>query len=107
MATAYAIIFVAFIPLFVAFTLLLRRSFAQMYEKLKVRLFLSAVIFLLVMGFRFVMYIFIEFSLIDWHSLETIRGEIGLYISEIIIAVCYMSLMVSLYRDEKRKVDPD
>ena len=38
-----------------------------------------------------------------WLDVETLRGEIPLYISEVLIALCYMRIMVSTYQDQKRK----
>ena len=49
---------------------------------------------MLVMGFRFFLYNLLEFSDKSWLSIESLDGEIPLYVSEIFIALCYMRLMV-------------
>lgn len=95
MATSYGLIFIAFVPLFVAFILLLKRHFVTIYDESKIRLYVSFVLFMLVMGFRFFLYNLLEFSDKTWLSIESLDGEIPLYVSEIFIALCYMKLMVS------------
>ena len=37
-----------------------------------------------------------------WLHVETLRGEIPLYISEILIALIYMKIMVTMYRKQLR-----
>ena len=94
----------AFMPLFIVFITLLRRSFEQMYKRMRVRVCVVFALYWLVMTFRFVVYCFIQFSTTQWaHEL---RGEIPLYISEIFIALCYTSIMFRLYRKQKRSELP-
>ena len=101
MVVAYGIIIVAFAPLFIYFILLLKRHFDSMYRRMKIKLYASFVIFMLVMGFRFFIYTLIQFSNGAWLNVETLDGEIPLYVSEIFIALCYMYLMVSMGNKQK------
>ena len=103
MAFAYGVIFIAFAPLFIVFVLLLKRNFVDMYNRMKVKLYISFIAFMAVMGFRFFVYTLIEFSHLAWLNVETLRGEIPLYVSEIIIALCYLKIMVSLAGKQKEK----
>ena len=96
-AFEYGVIIVAFIPLFVAFIRMLKRSFRSVYQKMKVRSSVAFTIFMIVLLFRYVVYNIIQFTQTDWAYAETLRGEIPLYISEIIITLCYLKIIVSLY----------
>ena len=101
---SYGVIFLAFAPIFIAFVLLLKHHFVSMYERMKVKLYLAFTAFMLVMGFRFCVYTLIEFSHVGFLSVETLRGEIPLYVSEIFIALCYFKIMVSTYKKHKSAV---
>ena len=90
MAFAYGTIFVAFAPLFIAFVLLLKRNFVEMYDRMKLKLYVSFMAFMLVMGFRFTVYVLLQFSHFAWLNVESMRGEIPLYVSEIVITLCYL-----------------
>ena len=103
MATCYGIVFVAFAPLFGAFVWLLKRHFRAMYDRMKVKLHLSFFAFMSLMGFRFTVYVLIEFVDLPWADVQTVRGEIPLYISEILIAVCYMQFMTGLSHKAEEK----
>ena len=103
MSMAYGIIFIVFFPLFIIFIRLLKLSFNDMYQRMKCKLYIAFTVFMIVLGFRFAAYNLIQFSNVSWISVETLRGEIPLYISEIFIAICYLKIMVSLYRKQKRK----
>ena len=35
--------------------------------------------------------------------MESLRGELPMYVSEIIIALCYLKIIVSLYEQQKKK----
>lgn len=101
MATAYGIILFAFAPLFVAFVSMLKRNFTDMYARMKVKIYVSFLAFMVVMGFRFTVYVLLQFSHLAWLHVESIDGEIPLYISEILIALCYLKIMVSLAQKQK------
>ena len=101
MSTVYGITLLAFVALFVYFILLLRRSFVDMYSRMKIKMFLFFAAFLLVMTFRYFVYNLIQFTEVTWLSVETLQGEIPLYISEILIALCYMIIMATGYRKQK------
>ena len=103
MSTVYGITLLAFVALFVYFILLLRRSFVDMYSRMKVKMFLFFAVSMLVMTFRYFVYNLIQFTEVTWLSVETLQGEIPLYISEILIALCYMMIMVTGYRQQKLK----
>ena len=105
MSIAYGIILLAFVPLFVAFILLLQRNFDQMYQRMRIKLYISFFVFMLVMGFRYVVYNLIQFSNVGWYNVESVRGEIPLYVSEIFISFCYMKIMTSTYKQQKEKHD--
>ena len=57
MALAYGVIFIAFAPLFLLFVRLLKSNFIEMYYDMKVKLYVSFVAFMAVMGFRFTVYV--------------------------------------------------
>ena len=58
------------------------------------------------LGIRIFFYNLIQFTHVAWLSVETLRGEIPLYVSEILIALCYMRVMVDLYQKQKhQKID--
>ena len=97
MAVVYGLIIVMFIPLFVGFILLLKRHFETIYTGIRIRLFIAFMVFMIVMGARFVTYCLIEFSRVSWLGVETIRGEIPLYISEIFISLCYLKILTTQY----------
>ena len=59
MSTGYTLIFVAFFPLFVAFISLLKRSFNDMYSRMKCRLYITFTAFMICTGFRLTAYILI------------------------------------------------
>ena len=40
---------------------------------------------------------------LPWADVQTVRGEIPLYISEILIAVCYMQFMTGLSHKAEEK----
>ena len=65
MAFSYGLIYIAFAPVFIGFVLLLKRNFVEMYKRMKVKLYISFIAFMLVMGFRFTVYTFIEFCNVD------------------------------------------
>ena len=74
-----------------------------MYDRMKVKLHLSFFAFMSLMGFRFTVYVLIEFVDLPWADVQTVRGEIPLYISEILIAVCYMQFMTGLSHKAEEK----
>ena len=102
MSTFYSLIFLAFFPLFIVFIRVLKRAFIEVYFRMRLRLYITFAAFMCCTGFRLGAYILIQFSALSWLSVETVRGEIPLYISEIFIALCFMKIMVSQYRKEKR-----
>ena len=102
LSTCYSLIFLAFFPLFIAFIRVLKRSFIEVYLRMRIRLYITFALFMICVGFRLCAYYVIQFSSLPWLSVETVRGEIPLYISEIFIALCYMKVMSSLYQKEKR-----
>ena len=97
MSTCYSLIFLAFFPLFIAFIRVLKRSFIEVYLRMRFRLYITFTLFMICVGFRLCGYYLIQFSSLPWLSVETVEGEIPLYISEIFIALCYMKVMSSLY----------
>jgi len=97
MAVAYGLILVAFIPLFIVFVWLLKHHFVEMYDRMKVKIYISFVAFNFLLGFRYIVYILLQFTTAAWANVQSIRGEIPLYVSEIFISLCYMKIMVSLY----------
>ena len=98
MAFAYGVIFIAFIPLFIIFVRLLKTHFIEMYDRMKIKLYVTFVGFNLVLAFRYGVYILIQFTEVAWLNVESVRGEIPLYVSEIFISLCYMYIMVNLYQ---------
>ena len=56
MAFCYGVIVVAFVPLFAAFIMLLKRHFDQIYKSIRVKLYISFVVFMAIMSLRFAMY---------------------------------------------------
>lgn len=104
MAVAYGVTIVIFVPLFISFENLLKRSFEPMYRRMKLKIYLTFVGFMSILTFRYLVYNLIQFSSVAWLDVETLRGEIPLYISEVLIALCYMRIMVSTYQDQKRKL---
>ena len=101
MSIAYLLIYLVFFPLFITFLFLLKRHFKSIYYERKIRLLLSFTVFMIVLGFRLVMYNCISFDTFGSIDIESIDAEIPLYISEIFIALCYMKLMVSNARRKK------
>lgn len=97
MAFEYGVLMLAFIPLFTAFMQLLKRSFESVYDRMKVRSSIAFTAFMLVLIFRYIVYSFISFATVKWRFIENLRGEIPLYISEILIALCYLKMIVSLH----------
>ena len=97
MAFEYALIILAFVPLFIAFIRMLKRSFSSVYNKMVVRSSIAFACFMLVLIFRYVVYSLIQFTNVEWAYVETLRGEVPLYVSEIIIALSYLKIIVSLY----------
>lgn len=97
MAVAYGIIFLAFGPLFILGIVMLKRKYPGMYARLRIKLIAGSSIFMLVMGLRLTIYILIQFSDIAF-LVETIRGEIPLYVSEILITMCYIQAMARFYK---------
>ena len=98
MALEYGVLLLAFIPLFVAFMQLLKRSFEDVYNGMKVRSAIAFTAFMIVLIFRMTVYSMIQFSTVKWVYAENIKGEIPLYISEILIALCYLKMIVSLHQ---------
>mmetsp|Transcript_7494 Transcript_7494/g.10629 ORF Transcript_7494/g.10629 Transcript_7494/m.10629 type:complete len:140 (-) Transcript_7494:1351-1770(-) len=103
MAFEYGVLLLAFVPLFVGFIRMLKHSFTQVYEKMKVRSSVAFTAFMIVLLFRYAAYVLIQFTTVEWAYVETLRGEIPLYISEIIIALSYLKIIVSLYEQQKKK----
>ena len=101
MAFEYGVLLLAFIPLFVAFMQLLKRSFEDVYNGMKVRSSIAFTAFMLVLIFRLTVYCLIQFSTVKWVYAENVKGEIPLYISEILIALCYLKMIVSLHQQQK------
>lgn len=100
MTAGYSLIFLALFPLFFLFVRLLKSQIPEMYERVKVRLYISFITFMLVLAFRLTAYIIIQFSSLPWLTVETVRGEIPLYISEIFIALCYVKILHTKYRKQ-------
>lgn len=98
MAFEYGVLMLAFIPLFTAFMVVLKRSFETVYHRMKVRSSIAFTGFMILLIFRYVVYNLISFSSFRWVYAESVKGEIPLYISEIIIALCYLKLVVSLHQ---------
>ena len=90
------VILFAFFPLFFIFVALMKKSFEPVFHRMKCKLYMSFIMFMLILAFRLVVYIMIQFSNVAF-LVETYRGEIPLYISELIISICYMKIMVSLF----------
>ena len=105
MTIAYGIIFLSFVPLFILFTVVLKRQYPGLYARMNVKIIFGSVVFLLVMGLRLTIYILIQFSHVAF-LVETIRGEIPLYISEILITLCYIGIMARFYRKKMRQNEP-
>ena len=103
MAVAYGLIFVAFAPLFILFVRLLKRSFREMYLRMRVKLYVSFLAFMILMGFRFAVYVLLQFSHVAWLNVESLDGEIPLYVSEILITLCYLKIMVSLSNKQRER----
>lgn len=97
MTVAYGIIFMAFAPLFILGIVMLERKYPGMYARMRFKLIAGSIIFMLVMGIRLTIYILIQFSNIAF-LVETYRGEIPLYISEILITMCYIQIMARFYK---------
>ena len=62
MSVLYGLIFIVFFPLFVAFILLLKKASNDIYRSMRIRLFLTFIIFMIVLGFRYVTYCCFAFS---------------------------------------------
>ena len=56
MSAAYGVVFLAFIPLFVAFVLLLKRHSVAMYQRMKYKLYVYFAIFMTLLGIRIFFY---------------------------------------------------
>ena len=89
-------------PLFIVVLSTLKRNFNAFYLKMRFKIFLFIACFMVLLIFRLVFYSFLEFDTTQWQCLETIQGEIPLYISEILIALCYMFFMLYLYSKQKK-----
>lgn len=107
MAVVYGVVVLAFIPLFILFIVLLKRKYPGLYVSRKVNLIIGSIVFTLVLALRFALYILIQFSTITF-LVESIRGEIPLYISEIFITLCYIKIMSRFYQKKiKQQTDSD
>ena len=56
MAVAYGLIIVIFVPLFVSFVALLKRSFEPMYRRMKLKIYLTFFGFMTLLTFRYFVY---------------------------------------------------
>ena len=72
LSTCYTLIFVAFFPLFIAFIRLIKCSFNDVYLRMRVRLYITFILFQICTGFRLSAYIVIQFSSLPWLSVETV-----------------------------------
>ena len=79
MALAYGLILIAFIPIFVIFVRLLKDHFVEMYDRMKVKIYITFIGFNALLSFRYLVYLLIQFSKIRWLDVESVRGEIPLY----------------------------
>ena len=103
MALEYCVLLLAFVPLFVIFLSVLKRGFVDVYERMKLRSSIAFTLFMIVMGLRLATYTFVQFSRHSRTFMETMRGEIPIYLTEILIALCYLKIIVSLYAQHKKK----
>ena len=60
-------------------------------------MFLIFIAFLAVIIFRYLCYICLQFEYFDFLKVEHIQSLFPFYISEILIALCFMYFMVSVY----------
>ena len=56
MSAAYGVVFLAFVPLFVAFVLLLKRHSDAMYKRMRVKLYAYFASFMTLLGIRIFFY---------------------------------------------------
>ena len=106
-ACEYMVTIIIFIPLFVVVMILLMRNFNELFTKVKMRASIFGTIFILVLIFRFLVYLILQFTVNTWLSVETIKGEIPFYVSEIFVSLCYMVFMISLYQKNKNELVND
>ena len=48
--------------------------------------------------------LFLQFTTEKWLNVESTKGEIPFYVSEIFVALCYLKFMVSLHQKNKNQV---
>ena len=97
LAVEYGLTILIFIPLFIMVMCLLMKNFKDLFVRVKMKATIFGVIFISVLIFRYINYLILQFTSTRWLNVETIKGEIPFYVSEIFVSLCYLKFMVSLY----------
>ena len=97
LAIEYGMTIIIFIPLFIWVMCLLMQNFKELFARVKMKASIFGAIFILVLIFRYINYLILQFTSTRWLNVETIKGEIPFYVSEIFVSLCYLKFMVSLY----------
>ena len=79
----------------------MKKNFPDLYQKVRYKAIIFGSIFIGVLIFRYLVYIVLQFTDTRWLKVESTKGEIPFYISEIFVSLCYLKFMVSLYQKNK------
>lgn len=96
---------VAYIGLFIVLMAMIKVAYGQVYERVKLKVSLLFTCLVLIMAFRWFIYLCLQFSWIGF-DLENVISEIPFYVSELLITSGYIFFLTKVYDSKPEEVKP-
>lgn len=104
-ANIYLQIIIAYVFLFFILMSMIKMAYPQIYQLNKCKVVLLFCGVLLIMSFRWIIYLCLQFSWIEIIQIEKPSGEIPFYVSELAISSCFIGFLTKVY-DQPEQVSP-
>lgn len=98
MSVVYGLLIIMYIPLFTTVMERLRIVFPGLYNSMKTQVTVVFVGFMILMFFRYSVYLCLQFAHFTWLNITKLSAEIPFYISELIIAFSYSWFLIKVFR---------
>ena len=93
----YTIICLVFIPVFIVFMVNLKKTFISLYESVCFKVLVAFSIYMVLIVFRLVIYLIINWIPLQIFDVRNTRCEIPFYVSEILISLFYILGLLRVY----------
>lgn len=85
---------------------MIKMAYPQIYQLNKCKVFFLFCGVLLIMSFRWVIYLCLQFSWIELLKIENLTGEIPFYVSELAISSCFIGFLTKVYDQPEQSPPP-